>query len=171
MYRIQGIKDIFKSIIVTILLNGATQRIPRQKARALYNFANASDFTPGTCQNLHFKLCNTHIERCIFLDFLFCLRVGKLPNKLLKGNDPQPLRKNEIVIVKVDEQRQVTLTIWQSKTDQLGQSTDLFFVGNREYGLSLRFSNKYPGVQIRLNFWFILKVYPLMRYQFSFLLA
>lgn len=113
-----------------------------------------------------------HILNAAFcLDFLFCLRVGKLPNKLLKGNDPQPLRRNEIVIVKVDEQRQVTLTIWQSKTDQLGQSTDLFFVGNREYGLSLRFSNKYPGVQIRLNFWFILKVYPLMRYQFSFLLA
>lgn len=102
-----------------------------------------------------------HILNAAFcLDFLFCLRVGNLPNKLLKGNDPQPLRRNEIVIVKVDEQRQVTLTIWQSKTDQLGQSTDLFFVGNRGYGLSLRFSNKYPGVQIRLNFWFIFRFIP-----------
>lgn len=128
MYKIQGLKDITKSFIVTKLLEEATRRTPRQETRAsitlqmLVTLLQALD-----------KVCTSNYEVHLFkaafcLAFLGFLRVCELTSKSLKKHDTRPLRRSDIDIIKVDGQRQVKMTIRQSKTNQLGQSPTLFLL-------------------------------------------
>lgn len=85
------------------------------------------------------KKCTSYHEAHLF-NAAFCLVFsefsrGKLASKSLKEHDSQPLRRNDIDIIKVFKQMQVKIAIRQSKTNQLGQSATLFLL-ERGHGLS-----------------------------------
>lgn len=72
IYKIQGLKDITKSFIVTKLLEGATRRTPRQDTRApktlqmLLTLLQALDKTRTSNYEVH------HFEATFCLAFFFC---------------------------------------------------------------------------------------------------
>ena len=85
---------------------------------------------PGSIRSLCFKLRASYFRAAFCLAFFGFLRVGELTCKSLRGHDPRPLQDGDIEIAYVDGRRMVKLTIRQSKTDQVGRKTTLFFVRN-----------------------------------------
>ena len=84
----------------------------------------------GSIRSLCFKLRGSFFRAAFCLTFFGFLRVGELTCKSLRGHDPRPLQDGDIEIAYVDGRRMVKLTIRQSKTDQVGRKTTLFFVRN-----------------------------------------
>ena len=103
-------------------------------------------------------------------------RIGELTSKSLKHYDPRPLRRNDIDILTSLGQRQVKMTIRQSKTDQLGHSSTLYLsqtggpacpVTSLAEFLAVRNHNTPADSQLLVHF----DGNPLTRYQFTSVLG
>ena len=102
--------------------------------------------------------------------------VGEFASKSLTSCDSRPLQFNDVDIIGVDGCRQVTLTIRQSKTDQLGKSLTLLLseIASPECPVNalsnfLRVRNHNTPQDSQLLIYF--NGNPLTGYQFSAILA
>lgn len=176
MYKIQGLNDVTKSFIVTKMLEGAKRSAQSLDARAPITLSILVRLLGALNQ-----VCASSYEADLFraafcLAFFGFLRVGELTSKSLKHKDTRPLRRSDIDIMVGSGRSQVKMTIRQSKTDQLGQSTTLFLletggpacpVGSLSKFLAVRHDNMAPDSQLLVHY----DGNPLTRYQFASILA
>lgn len=175
-HKIHGLSDATKSFIVTKLLEGVTRSSQHRDTRAPITF----NILVQIIQALD-HVCESSYEVFLFraafsLAFYGFLRVGELTSKSLKSLDPRPLRLGDIDIETRSGHKQVKMTIRQSKTDQVGQSTTLYLLGtggptcpvtSLSKFLAVRHQNSSVDSQLLVHF----DGNPLTRYQFSTILG